>query len=89
MYAGVAYGFWTEAYVSTRGNKSKLKVGCSLHFPFVAAVYNKCPAGMEYLARYALTLPRGVFVQSHPPNTVQQDIIFAISVACSRNLYML
>ena len=36
LYAGVAYGLWTQAFVSTRGNKSKLKVGSSctdvLHF---------------------------------------------------------
>ena len=35
MYAGVAYGFWTEAYVSTRGNKSKLKVGAVCIFPLI------------------------------------------------------
>ena len=32
------------------------------------------PAGLEHTAWNALTLPRGVSVQSHPPNTVQQDI---------------
>ena len=71
MYAGVAYGFWTEAYVSTRGNKSKLKVGCSLHFPFVAAVV-PCRIGVHCTERAYAALR--VFVQSHPPNTVQQDI---------------
>ena len=32
MYVGVAYGFWTQGFVSTRGNKTKLKAGsgCSL-----------------------------------------------------------
>ena len=27
LYVGVAYGFWTQAFVSTKGNKGKMKVG--------------------------------------------------------------
>ena len=27
LYVGCAYGFWTEAFVSVKGNKTKLKAG--------------------------------------------------------------
>lgn len=89
LYVGAAYGFWTQAFVSSKGNKGKIKVGPLIACIIYMYIYSKsCWTGVELAPGYATTLAGRISLQGYLQDPLRQDLLSInfCQRACNRSL---